>query len=135
MLDRRIRVVLVDDTEDVRELIRFSLDVDGRFTVVGEAGDGLEGVRVADTEQPDVVLLDVAMPVMDGTKALPLIRERVPHAAIVVYTAYGTNDTLDELNRLGADDIVLKTSRPSEVANRMAAAVAARQAETTASSG
>lgn len=131
-MDERIRVVLVDDAEDVRELIRFSLEIDGRFDVVGEAADGAEGITVVEATTPDAVLLDVAMPVMDGTAALPIIKERAPDTAVVVYTAFGTNDLVDQLESLGADDIVLKTSRPAEVAERISAAVAARRSHRNA---
>ena len=75
--ERHHRVVLVDDTRDLRELMRLAM-VRGGFDVVGEAADGREGIEVCAQQQPDVVLLDLAMPVMDGIEALPGIREHCP---------------------------------------------------------
>jgi signal transduction histidine kinase len=80
---RPVRVVIVDDTYDLRELLRLAL-TRGGMEVVGEAGDGLEGIEAVRTERPDVVLLDLSMPVMDGLEALPSIRRLVPAAKIIV---------------------------------------------------
>lgn len=80
------RVVLVDDDSDLRTVTRRLLERDGRFVVVGEAGDGAEGVDVVSEQQPDVVLLDLAMPVMDGVRAIPAIRGKSPGTRVVVLT-------------------------------------------------
>ena len=74
---RPVRVVIVDDTYDLRELLRLAL-TRGGMEVVGEAGDGLAGIEAVRLERPDVVLLDLSMPVMDGLEALPSIRRLVP---------------------------------------------------------
>ena len=76
------RVVLVDDTADLRQLLRIALGRVG-FDVVGEAGDGAAGIEVAREQEPDLVVLDLSMPVMDGLEALPHIRAACPRAAIV----------------------------------------------------
>src|SRR5215210_3212421 len=67
-----IRVLIVDDVPALRELFRLAL-ADSRFQVVGEAGDGVEAVQLARTTRPDVILLDVSMPRMDGLQAIPLL--------------------------------------------------------------
>ena len=85
--ERPVRAVVIDDTTDIRDLLRFALSRGG-MDVVGEAGDGQAGVEVVREERPDVVLLDLAMPVMDGVEALPLIRELVPDAQIIVFSAF-----------------------------------------------
>jgi CheY-like chemotaxis protein len=72
-----VRVVVIEDSVDIRALVAFGLSRAG-MDVVGEAGDGSAGVEVVREERPDVVLLDLAMPIMDGVEALPLIRELVP---------------------------------------------------------
>ncbi len=85
--ERPIRAVVIDDTRDIRELLSLVLTRNG-MEVVGEAGDGQAGVEVVRAERPDVVLLDLAMPVMDGVEALPIIRELVPDARIIVLSAF-----------------------------------------------
>jgi DNA-binding NarL/FixJ family response regulator len=80
-------VLLVDDSEDVREVLRLLVAADGRLEVVGEAVNGREGVEMAERLQPDAIILDVAMPVMTGLEALPLLRERAPRSLVVMYAA------------------------------------------------
>lgn len=81
---RPLRTLVVDDDPDVRLLVRLNLEVGGRFEVVGEAGDGAEAVQLAYDVQPDVVLLDLQMPVMGGLEAIPAIRRCAPGARVVV---------------------------------------------------
>ncbi|MEA3216649.1 MAG: hypothetical protein QOJ19_2805 [Acidimicrobiia bacterium] len=81
---RIYRTVVVEDVPELRALIRRALERSGRFVVVGEAGDGRQGVATARTLRPDVTVLDLIMPVMDGLEALPLIRAAVPDGVVVV---------------------------------------------------
>src|SRR5689334_8239527 len=83
LIPRPIRVAIVDDTEDLRFLLRHALERGG-MEVVAEAGNGAEGIDVARETQPDVVLLDLAMPVLDGREALPRIRREAPTARIII---------------------------------------------------
>ena len=82
-------VVLVDDSEDLLFLVRGALERSGYFRVVAEAADGERGVAAVTALQPDVVLLDIAMPVMDGLQALPLIREACPSTIVVMLSGFG----------------------------------------------
>lgn len=82
------RVVLVDDEPDLRIILHKLLDHDGRFTVVGEAKDGYEALEVVAATQPDVVLLDLCMPVLDGRAALPRLREVAPSAVVIVFSGF-----------------------------------------------
>jgi CheY-like chemotaxis protein len=82
------RVVIADDSDDVRMLLRVQLEMDGRFTVVGEASDGSVVVEIAQEHQPDLIVLDLAMPRVDGLTALPLLREAAPNARIVVLSGF-----------------------------------------------
>jgi DNA-binding NarL/FixJ family response regulator len=102
------RVLIVDDTHDVRALLRIKLTTHGDFTVVGESADGLDAVRQAGLLQPDLVLLDVAMPGMDGLAALPLIREAAPRARVIVLTVFHPGGLLDQAIAAGADRYVVK---------------------------
>jgi DNA-binding NarL/FixJ family response regulator len=79
-----IRVVVADDTADLREALVEQLVTSGRFLVVGEANDGRAAVDLAAVEQPDLMLLDLSMPVMDGLEAIPLILKRSPRTRIAV---------------------------------------------------
>lgn len=81
-----IRVVLVDDNESVRKLIRWTLDMDSRFKVVGEAHDGRSAMRTIEMERPDAVVLDLIMPNMDGYNALAQISYSSPDSKVMVLT-------------------------------------------------
>ncbi len=97
-----IRVLIADDTDDIRDLLRLVLTLDGRFEVVGEASDGFEAIRAATALQPDAVLLDLAMPVMDGLQAIPGIRREAPDAKIVVLSGFAASRMAAETRALGA---------------------------------
>lgn len=88
-----ISVVLVDDNEDIRAVLRYSLQYDSRFKIVGEAFDGRSAMRVIGTEKPDVVVLDLMMPTMDGFHAIPQIKFSSPETKILVYTAAEVEET------------------------------------------
>ena len=79
-----IRVLLVDDAEDLRRVVRLALERDPIFSVVGEAADGDAGVRAAEEHQPDVILLDLDMPGTSGLDVLPALRSAVPAAQVVI---------------------------------------------------
>ena len=102
------RVILVEDHPDVRSVIGALLSDEERFTLVGEAVNGEEGIALAKTEQPDVVLLDLAMPVMDGLTALPRIQQAAPAAKVVVLSGFGTDQTVHAAMRAGASAFLHK---------------------------
>lgn len=110
MTSERLRVLLVDDAADVRFLLRRTLESDGRFEVVGEAADGVEGVRLATKFLPDVAVVDLAMPIMDGFQAIPLIRGESPATKVVVLTAFRGSHMAAEAAGAGADAYVEKGS-------------------------
>jgi len=85
-------VLVVDDDARLREVIGLALQFDGSFEVVGEARDGSEAIIEAGIHQPDLVLLDLAMPRMGGREALPHIREVAPASKVVVFTALDPDD-------------------------------------------
>lgn len=106
----RLRVLLVDDAADVRFLLRRALEGDGRFEVIGEAADGVEGVKLATQHLPDVAVVDLAMPVMDGFQAIPLIRSQSPGTKVVVLTAFRGSHMAAEAAGAGADAYIEKGS-------------------------
>jgi DNA-binding NarL/FixJ family response regulator len=83
-----IRVFLVDDVTELRTLVRIALEEDPRIEVVGEASNGRDGVDGVGETKPDVVLLDLSMPDMDGLEAIPLMRERSPNSRLVVLSGH-----------------------------------------------
>lgn len=85
-----LRVLVVDDTEMIRELMALLVSEDPRFELVGEAGNGQEGIWAAERLEPDVVFLDVSMPVKTGLEAAPEIAELLPETTIVYLTGYLT---------------------------------------------
>jgi len=104
--ERPVRAVVIDDTSDIRDLLSTVLTRSG-MDVVGQAGDGQAGVDVVRAERPDVVLLDLAMPVMDGVEALPIIRALVPDARIIVLSAF-SGTVREQVLEWGADGYLVK---------------------------
>jgi DNA-binding NarL/FixJ family response regulator len=109
------RILVVDDHPLTREALASLLEQHG-FEIVGQASDGEEAIEVARTAQPDLVLLDLTMPGMDGLTALPLIREAAPLTEVVVLTASGTEDNLMAAVRAGAAGYLLKSEPPERIA-------------------
>lgn len=96
------RVLVVDDAEDLRALVRIKLEHHGGFTVVGEAANGEEAVMRAAELQPDLVLLDLSMPRMDGLQALPLICDAVPGVRVVVLSGFDADPMAEKALAAGA---------------------------------
>lgn len=118
-----IRVLLVDDAADIRMLVRMGLRRDGRFDVVGEASNGVEAIERAEEHQPDVVLLDVAMPVMDGLEALPKIRDVAPRARVVILSGFTSESMHEGATAQGADAYLEKGTPLPRIAELLAEVV------------
>lgn len=103
-----IRVLIVDDHTLFRSGIKLLLERHEGFEVVGEAGDGLEGVKRAKQLEPDVVLLDLHMPGTSGLEAIPLLKEEAPQAQIIMLTVSEDADDLLDALRAGARGYLLK---------------------------
>ena len=106
-------VLLVDDTNELRLLMRLILERTGRFKVVGDAEDGAEGVALAEKLQPDLVVLDINMPVMDGAEALPLIRAASPHSRVVIFS--GIEGEASKWGLAGASRFIVKGTPTAEI--------------------
>lgn len=98
----RVGVLVVDDGPDVRFLVRRLLARGDGFEVVGEAGDGVEAIEAAAALQPEIVLLDIAMPNLRGDDALPRIAAAAPASMITVFSASITAQRCRELQSIGA---------------------------------
>ncbi|WP_035854990.1 response regulator [Cryptosporangium arvum] len=107
-----IRIVLVDDQDLVRAGLRALLTHDDDLTVVGEAADGASGVEVVRRLRPDVVLMDVRMPGVDGVAATARITAELPAVRVVVLTTFDTDEHLFDALRAGASGFLLKDIRP-----------------------
>lgn len=99
---RRVRVLLADDSAGFRMLMRRRLEADGRFVVVGEAANGVEALELAVQTRPDVAVVDLVMPRMDGLEAIRRMRERVPQTKTVLLTARQARESAEEAMRSGA---------------------------------
>jgi signal transduction histidine kinase len=107
-IDAPIRVLLADDAEDVRTLLRTTLGHNQRFEIVGEAADGVESVREAAKYRPDVVVMDLAMPLMNGLEAIVGIRQRSPESKVVVLSVFESDRMGPAAHRAGADGYLEK---------------------------
>ncbi|MBA2475488.1 MAG: response regulator transcription factor [Actinobacteria bacterium] len=103
-----ITCLIVDDHEVVREGLRLSLSRAPHIRVIGEASDGAAAVALAERRRPDVVIMDVRMPGMDGLEATKILTEKVPSAAVLIFTAYSERSLLSRGLESGAKGYVLK---------------------------
>ena len=103
MTSGKCTVVLADDTPEIRTLLRLTLEDQGDIEVVGEAGDGAEAVKIVSELQPDALVLDLAMPVMDGFQAIPEVRRRAPETKIIVLSGFDRGLMSERALSLGAD--------------------------------
>ena len=140
-----IRVLVVDDHAVVREGLRTFLELQEGITVVGEGADGKEAVAQAARVHPDVILMDLVMPGLDGLGAMRSIRASDPGVRVIVLTSFLDDAMLLPALRAGAAGYLLKNAQPQEIARAVRAAhagealldpvVAARVVETLAAEG
>ncbi|MGV8845396.1 response regulator transcription factor [Tessaracoccus sp.] len=114
-MNRTIRLVLVDDEALVRAGLRMILEGDPGIEIVGEAGDGHAAVTIVGHTRPDVVLMDIRMPRMDGLAATEQILRENPATKVVVLTSFDVDDLVPQALRLGATGYFLKDTPPGEL--------------------
>jgi DNA-binding NarL/FixJ family response regulator len=112
---KKLRLLLVDDHAVVREGLRSLLGTDQRFEVVGEASDGLTAVNAAETLHPDVVVMDVSMPGLNGAQLARKLKENAPQTKTLALTVHEEGGYLRSLMDAGASGYVLKRSATSEL--------------------
>jgi DNA-binding NarL/FixJ family response regulator len=111
----KLRILLADDHEMVREGLRTILNAQPDMQVVGTAGDGREALSQAERLTPDVVVMDISMPGLNGLAATAQLTEKCPTAKVVTLTRHADSSYLQQLLRAGASGYVLKQSRPAEL--------------------
>jgi two-component system, NarL family, response regulator NreC len=110
-----IRVLIADDHTIVRAGVRLLLDIESDIEVVGEAVEGREAVALTEKYLPDVVLMDIAMPVMDGLEATRQIKARCPGTNVLVLTMHRSDEYLFEMLKAGASGYVIKGAETDEL--------------------
>ncbi len=117
-----IRLLIADDHLIVRQGLRMILEMQPDFEIVAEAADGEEAVRLAEELQPDVILMDLRMPGLDGIAAIEHIREKWPQIAVVILTTYNEDDLMVRGLRAGARSFLLKDTDRETLINTIHAA-------------
>jgi len=114
-MSETIRVFITDDHKIVRKGIRLLLDIEPDFEVVGEARDGIEALTKIATLQPDVILMDLEMPSMDGVETITRLMESKSEARILVLTSFATEEKVFPAIKAGALGYLLKDSGPDDL--------------------
>lgn len=114
---KEIRAAIADDVQQTRENIRMLLELDKSITVVGEAGNGQEAVDLARSTQPDVVLMDINMPDMDGIKATEIISMENPRVAVIIISVQGEQEYLKRAMLAGAKEYLIKPFTADELSS------------------
>jgi DNA-binding NarL/FixJ family response regulator len=117
-----IRLLIVDDHPVVRDGLRGMFAGDPEFDVVGEASDGAEGIALAEALRPDVILMDLRMPDVDGVTAIAELSERANPARVLVLTTYQTDSDVVSAMRAGATGYLLKDAPRAELFRAVRAA-------------
>lgn len=121
-MTEKIQVLIVDDHLIVREGLRLILETEPGFELVGEASDGAAGIKIAAELQPDVILMDLRMPRMDGLTAIEHIRLHQPEIAIVILTTFNEDELMRKGLGLGARGYLLKDTDRNSLFNTIRAA-------------
>lgn len=121
----KTQVLIVDDNKMVRDGLKTLLELESDFSVVGDAENGLQAVEYARALQPDVVIMDLSMPGMDGVAAAKAIKRHKPEVVIAILSVYQADDYLGEDNIVEIASWIPKSSAPEEIINALRASIIA----------
>jgi two-component system response regulator DesR len=119
----RRRVVIGDDNDSVRLLLRTLLELEHDFAVIGEADDGAAVIQLVATSKPDLLVLDLAMPRLDGLEVLERLRTEAPSLRIAVYSGHSAPEVQQAARALGAREFIVKGTPPDELLTALRRAV------------
>jgi DNA-binding NarL/FixJ family response regulator len=122
-IDRRVRILIADDFSAIRKVVRVTLENDPHFEVCGEAVDGAKAIEEAQRLKPDVVVLNISMPVLNGYEAARKIRSDLPGTAIVILSGNADRRFIEEAQKIGVQAYVTKTEAAKGLVNAINAAV------------
>jgi DNA-binding NarL/FixJ family response regulator len=125
-----VRIAIVDDTPDIRLLVRLHLELEPDLEVVAEAADGQGAIEIAREHRPEVMLLDLSMPVMNGLEALPHVVQASPSTAVLVLSGFRANALVDQAVEAGAAGFLQKGLPSAELRRRVREAAALSRAQT-----
>ena len=121
-----ISLVLIDDHAALREALREALEREGRFRVVGEAGDASTALKVVKEQNPDVVVLDISLPDMSGDQIARMLTRHLPQVKIIAFSMYVAGSRITDIMKSGAMGYVSKTSTKKELIEGIEAVAAGR---------
>jgi DNA-binding NarL/FixJ family response regulator len=122
----KIRILIADDHPVMRQGLRAMLEQEGDMEVIGEAGDGAQAIAQFQLLRPDITLIDLQMPKVDGLQAISAIRAFAPSALIVVLTTYPGDARVNRALSLGATSYILKTASSEEIAGTLRGALSGK---------
>jgi DNA-binding NarL/FixJ family response regulator len=112
---QKIKILFADDHAIVRDGLRSLFKSDPGFSIVGEASDGAEAVKLVEQNRPDVAVLDISMPNLNGIEATGIIKDRFPETKVLILTIHENEEYIHELILAGADGYVLKNAEKKEI--------------------
>jgi DNA-binding NarL/FixJ family response regulator len=110
-----IKILLAEDQKVLRESLKIILNQDPELEVIGCAADGQEALSLAEEKRPDIILMDIKMPVCDGIECTKLVKEKYPQIKIVILTTFDNDDNVEKAMMNGADGYILKEIDPEEI--------------------
>jgi NarL family two-component system response regulator LiaR len=119
----KAKIVLADDHPLLRKALRDLLEKESDFEIIGEAGDGEEAVRLADQTSPDVIIMDISMPNLDGLEATRQIKARCPNVAVLVLTIHTDDECILDILQAGAAGYLVKSAFGDEIVQAIRAVV------------